>query len=123
LLTCNSEIEVEDGESAWITQDTYSICPKTKYKISGYAQLAVAPARVRSQPKPPVCTLQVCEAVTGKCSRLESLDAHSLSYVSTNFKTTNRQALAQFQVKVTCPFITTGHINTVYLDEFSIQQA
>ena len=114
---------VKDGQSAWINHDTSSVCPKTKYKISGYAQLADAPIRVRGQSKPLVCTLQLCEAVRGKCGRKESLDANSFSYVSTTFRTANEQQLVQFQVKVECESITTGHVNTVYLDEFRIQQA
>ncbi|KAG4439068.1 hypothetical protein IFR05_005459 [Cadophora sp. M221] len=56
---CPTETTVEDGHSAWITQNISNVSPQTQYVISGYAQLATAPVKIKGQPTPPVLILAI----------------------------------------------------------------
>lgn len=84
--------------------------------MSGYGELAVKPAKLPNHATPPVCTLTLCDGFSSKCSRVASLKAGGFNQVSKVFKTSKFQTTVELQVKVECPLVTAGHINTVYLD-------
>lgn len=74
--------------------------------------------------KAPKCRLQICDAVTNKCSRVTLLQPVSFNDVSKTFTTSKTQSMVSVAVTVTCDLVTgeKGRENIVFVDQITLEQ-
>jgi len=104
--------ELYDGSLAAIEQ-TVTVCPKKKYTIWAWAA---------SSSKKDKCYLQVCDGISGKCSREATITRNGVS-VSTHFHSAETQTSAQLQVYLICHGTDDTHVNTLFVDQVGISVA